>query len=212
MLRGVRAAGSAAVLAVVAALCVVVYGPVPMAQAHAQLIASDPVADAQLAAVPTAVTLTFSDEINGQFVRVAMTTPAGPVAATATTAGQKVSVPVPGRGPGGYRVTYRVVSSDGHPVSGALAFTVTGTPTATASPTASPTDTVSPTASPTASPTTTVSPSASAAAVPDPLGSSGGGGDSSTGLLAAAAVAAAAALVGLRFAVLAFARRREQQR
>ena len=207
MLRGVRAAGSAAVLAVVAALCVVVYGPVPMAQAHAQLIASDPVADAQLAAVPTAVTLTFSDEINGQFVRVAMTTPAGPVAATATTAGQKVSVPVPARGPGGYRLTYRVVSSDGHPVSGALAFTVTGTPTASA--TASPT--ASPTATATASPTPTVSPSASAA-VPDPLGSSGGGGDSSTGLLAAAAVAAAAALVGLRFAVLAFARRREQQR
>lgn len=196
MLSGVRTAVSGALLALAAAVCMVLYGPVSVASAHAELLASNPAAGATVAAPPAAVTLTFSDEIDPKFVRVAVTTPAGEATAPVTTSGPTVSIAVPGRGPGAYRVTYRVVSADGHPISGRLDYTVAGTPTSSAPASSSGTTDA-------ASPSATVSPPASSAPTAEALGAAGPAADDTTsssrtliGALVAAAVMAALVLVG----------------
>jgi len=204
--------GPAALLAVLAALCVVVYGPVSLAQAHAQLIASDPADGARVTAVPAAVTLTFSDPIAAQFVRVQVATPAGAAPAGASTAGPRVTITLPDRGPGAYTVTYRVVSADGHPVSGTLAFTVSGAPTASVSAAAPASATASASAA-AADPATSAASAAPAQPVtPDPLATPDGAGSRSTAVLLGAVVAAGAAVLGVRLLVQTAARRRREQR
>jgi hypothetical protein len=131
--RTVRAGFSALALAGVAVLA----GPATSSWAHAELISSSPADGVSLAALPAAATLTFTDEIDATFVRAAVTTPSGTGTVTATTQGVTVTVPLPAAGPGAYRLVYRVVSADGHPISGELRFTVVGTPT---TPTTTPPD------------------------------------------------------------------------
>jgi hypothetical protein len=80
--------------------------------------------------------------------------------------GTKVVAAWPPDAPGGsYTVAWRVVSADGHPISGVLAFAYAGTP----SPTTSPTSTSSPPSSQSssASPTDVVSPAATPASSSD---------------------------------------------
>lgn len=158
------------VLAMLAvALAAVLAGPVSPSWAHAELISSTPADGAALGTAPATCSLTFSDELAAQFVRVALTTPAGSAAVTATTRGATVTMPVADAGPGTYRVAYRVVSADGHPVSGTLTFTVTGTPTASASP--------SSTAAPSAAESSAPEPSAPAPVVSAQPAAGGTGGD-----------------------------------
>jgi methionine-rich copper-binding protein CopC len=120
----------ALLLAAGAVLAGALTGPLPAAWAHAELIGSTPVQGATVGVVPQSATLTFTDPIDADFVKVAVTSPAGQATATAATSGPTVTVPLPQDGPGGYAVFYRVVSADGHPVSGELDFRVAGTPTA----------------------------------------------------------------------------------
>lgn len=132
-----------------------VYGAASPAAAHDELVSTDPVADSQLTELPAALTLAFSaellggDDANQVQVTDAAGTPLtdGPAVVDGTTLTQ----PLAGEASGSIRVLWRVVSSDGHPISGEFAFTVTGaespTPTPTASTPASPTDTVTPSAS-----------------------------------------------------------------
>jgi methionine-rich copper-binding protein CopC len=98
---------------------------------HAELVSSTPADGATLATAPASATLTFTDAIATEFVRVAVTSPVGARTVQAAPQGHTVTVPITSVGPGPYRVAYRVVSADGHPVSGAITFTVSGTPTAT---------------------------------------------------------------------------------
>jgi len=164
-------------------MSILLIGPVAPTWAHAEIISSNPADGATLPSVPASVSLTFTDEIDPQFVRTAVSTPAGTTTAQATTAKQVVTIPVTSAGPGAYKVLYRVVSADGHPISGQLQFTVAGTPTATA-------------------PATTGASSASSPSVAPAADSTSGSGSSSTWLLLAAVVLAVLAGAGAVFAAV----------
>jgi copper transport protein len=102
----------------------------PAAQAHATLQASSPQRGAALTEAPRQVVLTFDEPVEGSFgsVRVfdarARRVDDGHVVHPGG-AGTRIAVGIePGLADGSYTATYRVVSADGHPVSGGLLFTV----------------------------------------------------------------------------------------
>jgi methionine-rich copper-binding protein CopC len=130
--RGVRLA-----VAALAALALLV--PAVPASAHDQLISTDPAADAVLEALPPKITLTFSAELlaDGGGNVVEVTDSAGTALADGPTVvdGTTVTQALAGEASGPVTVLWRVVSSDGHPISGEFAFTVEGAATPTAEPT-----------------------------------------------------------------------------
>lgn len=98
-------------------------GPV---SAHASLTGSDPADGATLAAAPTAVSLTFSENVgNGQLVATApdgsSVDVTGVAASGHTLGGTIADADQKGR----YTLAYRVVSADGHPISGTIHYSVT---------------------------------------------------------------------------------------
>lgn len=99
-----------------------------IAAAHTALASSDPAKDAEVAAPPTAIVLTFTENINPAFVSVVVKGTDGRdwLSGPPRVDGSRVTAAVnrPGNGP--YTVGYRVVSADGHPVSGSYVFTVNG--------------------------------------------------------------------------------------
>ena len=108
-----------------------------MASAHSQIVSSEPVDGAALAAAPSAVTFTFNEALLEEAVSVAISDSAGNVVSgtVATADGAQVSVPWPaGLKPGAYTVAYRVVSADGHPVTGAITFSYLAAADASLSP------------------------------------------------------------------------------
>lgn len=111
------------------------------ASAHDSLIASTPADGETLTAAPTELTLSYSAEIAQIGADVVVTDPAGTVVSQPlTVAGTDVVVPLAADlAPGSYAIAWRVTSSDGHPIDGALTFTL-DVP-AVASPTAEPTTT-----------------------------------------------------------------------
>lgn len=123
------------------------------AHAHTDLMGTTPADGDVLDGPPGAVTLTFNEELLEAAVRVSITDESGAVVAKdiAESAGSDVTVPWPADlAPGTYVVSYRVVSGDGHPVSGDITFTYGPPAAAVASPPA-PADTGSaPEAEPTA--------------------------------------------------------------
>ncbi|WP_406222987.1 copper resistance protein CopC [Streptomyces canus] len=122
--RAVRTAARALVVpAALAALAVAA----PQAAAHTELDISSPSANAQLAGLPPRVTLTFSDAMTQKYAKVAVTSPDGKSAASGQphVSGRTVTLALePTSRAGQYTVGYRVVSADGHPVSGSYGFTV----------------------------------------------------------------------------------------
>ena len=120
---------------------------VATASAHATLESSVPADGANLPAPPDRVTLTFGEDIATVGVAVLVTGPTG----TVTSGAPGVRGPVvtqrltPGLSAGAYAVTFRVVSADGHPVSGQIHFTV-GVPASTTTARTSPVPTSSPSA------------------------------------------------------------------
>lgn len=109
------------------------------ASAHNTLISSNPTEDASLDAGPGTVVLTFDQPVQeGEGLNsVAVTGPDGKQwqGGPATVDSNVVSAPVRELGPKGtYTIGYRIVSADGHPVSGKVTFTLTkagnGTPAA----------------------------------------------------------------------------------
>lgn len=119
------------------------------AHAHDELISSDPAAGTTLEAMPAALTLTFSGEISPEpgATELAVTDAAGTSLADGEPEieGTVVTQPLVDDASGAITVLWKVVSSDGHPISGELSFTVDApvTPEPTASP--EPTETVAPT-------------------------------------------------------------------
>lgn len=98
------------------------------ATAHASLVSTDPSDGEQLDAAPTQITVTFNEpvEVPSGAVRVfdadAERVDLGPVE---TGSGAVVAVALPDDLPdGGYAVTYRVLSSDAHPIGGVSTFTI----------------------------------------------------------------------------------------
>lgn len=133
------------------------------AQAHDDLIGSDPSAGAALDALPAQLTLTFSAGIaadEGASV-VEVTDAAGTTLAdgSPSVSDNVLTQPLAGEASGAVTVLWKVVSSDGHPISGEFSFAVaaaapTPTETATAAPTesAAPDETPAPSTAPTVAP------------------------------------------------------------
>jgi methionine-rich copper-binding protein CopC len=109
------------------------------ASAHNTLVSSNPAADASVDAGPRTVVLTFDQPVQeGEGLNsVAVTGPDGKEwqGGPAKVDSNVVSAPLRELGPTGvYTIGYRIVSADGHPVSGKVTFTLTtagdGTPAA----------------------------------------------------------------------------------
>lgn len=97
------------------------------AAAHAGLVDSNPASGASVQQAPE-VRLRFAEPIDPRVVALVITGPDGreQSAGPPSVAGAEVVQPlVPGAGGGTYRVAYRVVSTDGHPVQGQMGFVVT---------------------------------------------------------------------------------------
>lgn len=109
------------------------------ARAHDVLVGSDPKDGAVLGAVPASVTLTFDQAVRRDFARIAVTGPDGAhyEQGEIRVDGTNVSIGVRAGAPAGaYAIGYRIVSNDGHPVTGTVRFTVAsagGAPAPTAS-------------------------------------------------------------------------------
>jgi len=116
----------ASALVVAVALCVLV--TVAPASAHAELVSSNPTNGATLPSLPAEVILTFDENV-GTPAYVSVTSADGTSVASGeatidgTTVTQRLSTAASA---GTYSLSYRVVSDDGHPVTGTLGFTVTG--------------------------------------------------------------------------------------
>lgn len=101
------------------------------ASAHAVLVKITPDTDAQLTTAPKEVVLEFNEPVSTTFVTVVVTTDAGVTVARGkpTVLGARVTQPLtPSLASGGYRVAFRVVSDDGHPITGESKFTLRLTP------------------------------------------------------------------------------------
>jgi copper transport protein len=99
----------------------------PPAAAHAELVATDPGEGARLAEVPAEVTLTFSEGVTlgAGYARVLTSDGERADTGTAAVEGSVLTIPLRTALPDdGYLVTYRVVSADSHPISGAYSFVV----------------------------------------------------------------------------------------
>lgn len=107
------------------------------AAAHTRLQSSDPADGASLATAPSRVSLTFNEQLQPGFSTLSVIGPDGAARQTGEVSadGGTVSTAVLPLGPAGrYEIGYRVVSDDGHPVAGAVAFTLTAPGPATAPP------------------------------------------------------------------------------
>jgi copper resistance protein C len=99
-----------------------------VAAAHNELIGSDPPDGATVATSPARVSLTFDLPVRPGFSTVTVTGPDGSQwqAGSPAESGAVVSAPVHPLGPAGqYTIAYQVLSADGHPVRGAVRFTLT---------------------------------------------------------------------------------------
>ncbi|GAA1018246.1 hypothetical protein Aple_034510 [Acrocarpospora pleiomorpha] len=155
---------SAILLAATAALL----GAAMPAWAHDALKSSNPAKNAKVTSIDQVV-LEFTNSV--RFPKVIVTDAdgkafqQGEADLKGKTVTQGVAAPLP---PGKYTIAYRVVSSDGHPRTGEVPFTVTPAPT----PTPSPSESASP------SPVTSAPPLATPSA--EPVAATSGGSSSVT--------------------------------
>lgn len=110
---------------VVISAALVALGIAP-ANAHSQLISTSPVDNSSVAAPPADVRFTFNEDLLN-LSTVAIIDEAGNVvtSASVTPNGNELVLPWPTElRSGKWQVSYRVVSADGHPVSGAITFAI----------------------------------------------------------------------------------------
>lgn len=104
----------------------------PTASAHNELTGSNPEAGSVLAASPDRLELTFAQEIDADFASVAVTAGTVDLTSKLEVQGRTVNVlleDLPSGVTGATEATiwkfgYRMISKDGHPVSGLIQFTV----------------------------------------------------------------------------------------
>lgn len=147
------------------------------ASAHARLEASSPKDGSTLTATPPEIMLRFNEPVKDGLNQVSVTS--GSTDATqgkVEVDGNNVYQPLKSSlKSGAYKVTYKVVSADGHPISGTLSFTYappngdTGAGAPSSTPSSSPTSSDSPSSS--AAPSTAPS-SSSTSSAPAPSSSS----------------------------------------
>ena len=116
-----------AVLVAVLTGLVLVCVPAGPASAHAELVGTTPADGARLDRAPARVTLTFTEDINLIDGGLRLVDGGGTTVPTPspTVQGNTIRWSMPaGLADGSYLVAWRVVSADGHPVSGAFGFGV----------------------------------------------------------------------------------------
>jgi methionine-rich copper-binding protein CopC len=95
------------------------------AHAHAHLLTSSPAADSVITTSPPALVLNFSEAAQLAALSIQKgSDPLQKLKPPRTDAAAQISVPLPPLTPGVYTLTWRVLSADGHVVSGALRFTL----------------------------------------------------------------------------------------
>ena len=117
----------------IAAICAVIalISPLPV-QAHTSLASSVPAKNSAIKAMPKTIALTFDEKLikiasknvskfsvigpDGKEIKL------GPITLTNQIISAAVLEPKPK--PGVYKINYRVISGDGHPVSGIIKFTL----------------------------------------------------------------------------------------
>lgn len=113
------------------------------AAAHADLEKISPADGATVSTPPSVVVLTFSENVSSTFAVVQVKGPGGESVSQGRpqVQGAVVSQPLAASvAAGRYTVAYRVVSSDGHPVSDTTSFSIAaGTPSSTTTPSTLPT-------------------------------------------------------------------------
>jgi methionine-rich copper-binding protein CopC len=144
------------------------------ALAHDKLDSSSPKDGAALDAAPSEIVLTYSDAVQTSFANVVVSGPGGTNIAEGKpqVVGNKVTQPVKSEAPNGtYTVSWRVVSSDGHPIDGTFTYAIKlVVPTPTES--EAPTPTAEPTSGSSAGPST---PASTPAGTSDQSQADGGG-------------------------------------
>lgn len=126
-LRSLTRSAAAAILAVVLAVMTAV-SLAPTASAHTDLTSSDPADGAELSVPPTAITLVFAQSMQEYGAQLVLTGPDGapqPLSAPVFDGATVRSEVGPLTLGGGYTIAYRIVSTDGHPIQGALTFQLT---------------------------------------------------------------------------------------
>jgi copper transport protein len=94
-----------------------------LACAHASLVASDPAAEAVLAAPPATLSLTFNEPVEPLALRLIDAHGRAAPISDVTRDGDVLTLTPPAPlGAGGHVLSWRVMSSDGHPVGGSLTF------------------------------------------------------------------------------------------
>ncbi|WP_433421991.1 copper resistance CopC family protein [Microtetraspora malaysiensis] len=192
-------------LTVLLLACAALLGVAAPAQAHNVLVGSDPKDGAKVSTAPERITLNFDQPVRRDFARIAVTGPDGAdyTRGEITTKGNDASVGLAPLGPAGaYVIGYRVVSNDGHPVTGTITFTLTG-----AGPAAGQS---SPSAEPAPSPSAASTPAAGGDPLPPAAGGEPGSAASAADLAAQSSsggwvwglLVAAAALLALSAYVL----------
>jgi copper resistance protein C len=127
-----------AVLAITTALW---SGAATLAHAHSGLESSTPADGSVISEAPAAITLTFNETLLEDADSISLNSADGTsiVSSKVQPSGNTVELPWPADLlAGDYQVAYRVVSADGHPVTGAISFSYTGSPVASSSPVAEP--------------------------------------------------------------------------
>jgi len=120
---------AAAVLAVSTTASVILHSPVAAA-AHDELVSSNPAEGAVLSAIPTVVTLHFEEPPGTGPITLTVLGPNRQQVQKGVphVAGSNISIVLrPAKLAGRYTIDYGIVSDDGHPVSGAISFTVNPT-------------------------------------------------------------------------------------
>jgi methionine-rich copper-binding protein CopC len=98
------------------------------ALAHTKLLSSDPADGASLDSAPQRVSLTFNETMTPGFSTITVVGPDGAHYETGQVGAEGGTVSIallPLGAAGRYEIGYRVVSADGHPVTGSVAFTLT---------------------------------------------------------------------------------------
>ncbi len=124
MPRNLRILAMSLITGCIAVLTIAGAGP---ACAHAVLESTSPAAGSSVGKAPTSVVLTFDEPPIGRYSAIHVTGPDGRRrdVGSATLSGASVTQKISGELPSGqYVVDWRVVSDDGHPVSGQFTYTI----------------------------------------------------------------------------------------
>ena len=176
----------------------------PAASAHDELTGTTPNNGATVTSAPSSLELTFAEKPLAVGNQISVKAPDGSTSkATPTVDGSTVSAPFAGHGDGAYTVTRRVVSSDGHPISGSYTFTLKGGTASTAAPSSAASSSGgAASSSPRATATTTFDSPA-----PSPAAEAHQDADGSAAWSVIAAVAGVVVVVGIGVALIARRRR-----